>query len=321
MTRADLHVEVDQGTELVGTLYPATTGPVPVVVAAHGASGGTRDFHLFGHLQDTLPSVGIATLIYDRRGEGASGGSPAGTYRVLAADLRAWIRKLQADPRIDPGRIGLWGISQGGWVAPLAAADEPGTALLVVVSSAGVTPGAQMIFATSALLREAGYGNEEVERVRELRRAMDELAHGRMSCADAQVLLDSASGQPWFRLAFVPPNADAIDASWYEEMEFDIRPALRRLRLPVLLFFGEHDRWIPVAESADVWRSALGADADLTVVSLPGTGHAATFSADPADWHERGAVSPDYERTLVSWLKSRFGSGDSENPEPGSRRA
>src|SRR5437867_3710453 len=197
MASADLHVEVDQGVELVGTLtYPATSDPVPVVVAAHGTSGGTRDFHLFSRLQDTLPSVGIATLIYDRRGEGASGGSPTSSYRVLAADLRAWIRKLQSDPRLDPGRIGLWGISQGGWVAPLAAADEPGTALLVAVSSAGVTPGAQMVFAASALLREAGYGDQEVERVRELRRAMDELAHARMSCAAAQALLDSASGEP-----------------------------------------------------------------------------------------------------------------------------
>jgi len=89
-------------------------------------------------------------------------------------------------------------------------------------------------------------------------------------------------------------------------MEFDIRPALRRLSLPVLLFFGEHDRWIPVAESADIWRSALGAEADLTIVSLPGTGHAATLASDPDDWLEHGQVSPDYERKLLAWLHDRL---------------
>ena len=89
-------------------------------------------------------------------------------------------------------------------------------------------------------------------------------------------------------------------------MEFDIRPALRTLDLPVLLFFGEHDRWIPVAESADIWRSELGANADLTVVSLPGTGHAATYATDPTDWLERGTVSPDYERVLLAWLRERL---------------
>lgn len=303
----ELRLRVEPGVDLVGTLTcPAGDAPVPVVVAAHGAEGGTREFHLLRHLGQTLPTAGIATLIYDRRGEGASGGRPADSYAVLAEDLRSWMRKLQDDPRIDPTRIGLWGISQGGWIAPLAASREPTTALLVGVSAAGVTPGAQMNFATNALLREAGYGTDVVERVRELRRAMDELSHGRMSRAEAQVLLDASSGEPWFRLAFVPPSADAVDASWAEEMEFDIRPALRQLRLPVLLFYGEHDRWVPVAESTDVWRSALGADADLTVVSLPGTGHAATFATEPSDWLEHGQVSPDYEQAMVSWLRARF---------------
>jgi pimeloyl-ACP methyl ester carboxylesterase len=135
---------------------------------------------------------------------------------------------------------------------------------------------------------------------------MDDVSVGRIPVDEAQTLLDAAIGEPWFGLAFVPPDASVVDASWAKEMEFDIRPALRGLELPVLLFFGEHDRWIPVAESADVWRAELGPDADLTVVSLPGTGHAATFAADPADWLEHGPVSPDYERTLLAWLRDRL---------------
>jgi pimeloyl-ACP methyl ester carboxylesterase len=162
-----------------------------------------------------------------------------------------------------------------------------------------------MAFATRALMREASHDDDAVEDMLRLRRAMDELSHSRMNVSDAQVVLDAAVDEPWSELAFVPPDASLIDASWTEEMEFDIRPALRRLNLPVQLFFGEHDRWIPVAESADVWRSELGANADLTVVSLPGTGHAAMFATDPSDWFEDGPVSPDYERALLSWLRER----------------
>jgi pimeloyl-ACP methyl ester carboxylesterase len=275
------------------------------VIGVHGAEGGTREFHLFRHLESVLPPAGIGTLIFDRRGEGESSGDRDGSYELLAEDVRAWIRLLGGDERVRADRIGLWGISQGGWIAPLAAAGSPAPAFLVAVSAAGVTPGAQMTFATRALMREAGYGDQAVEHVWELRRAMDDVSAGRMAVVDAQALLDAASGEPWFGLAFVPPDASLVDASWREEMEFDIRPALRSLELPVLLFFGEHDRWIPVAESADVWRSALGPDADLTVVSLPGTGHAATFASDPADWFEHGTVSPDYERTLLAWLQDR----------------
>jgi pimeloyl-ACP methyl ester carboxylesterase len=308
MIREEMRLELD-GVVLAGTLtLPGTDAISPLVIAVHGAEGGTRQFHLFPHLESTLPPAGIATLVFDRRGEGESSGDGSnGSYDLLAADVRAWMRLCAGDQRIDPGRVGLWGISQGGWIAPLAAAGSPSpAAFLVAVSAPGVTPGAQMAFATRALLREAGYGDDAVEQMLTLRRAMDELSEGRMALSDAQALLDSAIDEPWFELAFVPPDASLIDGSWAEEMQFDIRPALRALNLPVLLFFGEHDRWIPVAESADVWRSTLGASADLTVVSLPGTGHAATFATDPSDWLEHGPVSPDYERALLAWLRDRL---------------
>ena len=305
MTREGLALEVD-GAVLAGTLtLLESESPAPVVIGVHGAEGGTRDFHLLRHLQATLPPAGFATLIFDRRGEGESTGDAASSYERLAEDVRAWLRHCAADPRLDSARIGLWGISQGGWIAPLAAAGSEAAAFLVAVSSAGVTPGVQMDFATRALLREAGHGDEAVERALALRRAMDQVSVGRMPVDEAQALLDAAAAEPWFGLAFVPPDASLVDATWTEEMELDIRPALRRLDLPVLLFFGEHDRWIPVAESADVWRTELGPDADLTVVSLPGTGHAATFAADPSDWLEHGPVSPDYERALLAWLRDR----------------
>ena len=306
MIRETLTLEAD-GAVLAGTLtLPAREEPVPLVVGVHGAEGGTRDFHLFRHLEATLPRAGLATLLFDRRGEGEStGDGKRVSYELLAADVQAWLRSCATDDRIDSGRIGLWGISQGGWIAPLAAAGLPDTAFLVAVSPAGVTPGEQMAFATRALMRQAGYGNESVEQMLALRRAMDELSAGRLAVAEAQSLLDAAANEPWFQLAFVPPDASLIDGTWAEEMEFDIRPALRRLELPVLLFFGEHDRWIPVAESADVWRAELGTDADLAVVSLPGTGHAATFAAEPGDWLEHGPVSTDYEHALLAWLRDR----------------
>jgi pimeloyl-ACP methyl ester carboxylesterase len=307
LNRDEVRLETG-GAMLAGTLtLPERDPPAPVIIGVHGAEGGTRDFHLFRHLEATLPPAGVATLLFDRRGEGESSGDREGTsYDVLAADIRAWMRWCATDERIASARIGLWGISQGGWIAPLAAAGSREASFLVAVSAAGVTPGAQMAFATRALLRAAGYGENAVEQMLALRRAMNELSAGRLPTTEAQALLDAAANEPWFELAFVPADASVIDRSWGEEMAFDIRPALRALRLPVLLFFGEHDRWIPVAESADVWRAELGPDADVTVVSLPGAGHAATFATDPSDWLEHGPVSPDYERALLAWLRDRL---------------
>ena len=64
---------------LVGTLYlPEHGDHLPGVVALHGASDATRDAALYRHLREGLPAIGVAVLIYDRRGSGASTGTRKG---------------------------------------------------------------------------------------------------------------------------------------------------------------------------------------------------------------------------------------------------
>jgi len=78
---------------------------------------------------------------------------------------------------IDVQRVGMWGFSQGGWIAPLAAAQSERVAFVVGVASTGVTPSAQMMYATAQQLRLAGYGDEVVERGLDLRRRFEDAVH------------------------------------------------------------------------------------------------------------------------------------------------
>jgi len=129
------------GTRLAGTLTPPPgTAQFPAVVAVHAAGGGTRDAPLHRHLASFLPSLGVATFSYDRRGEGASDGRPGAPLAVLAGDARAALSALARQPGVRPSRIGLWGHSQGGWIAPMAAAGNDMAAFLIVVAGSGVTP-------------------------------------------------------------------------------------------------------------------------------------------------------------------------------------
>jgi dienelactone hydrolase len=82
-----------------------------------------------------LVRAGMAALIYDKRGLGESGGTPAqaakwslegiarcgDTFNKLAGDADAAVALLAVRPDIDGRRIGLVGISQAGWIMPLAA--------------------------------------------------------------------------------------------------------------------------------------------------------------------------------------------------------
>jgi pimeloyl-ACP methyl ester carboxylesterase len=82
-------------------------------------------------------------------------------------------------------------------------------------------------------------------------------------------------------------------------MDFDPAAVFARVRVPTLLFYGEDDEWQPIDASIAAWRSA-GLD-DLTIVRLPGTGHAPTIGGEDA-------ISPEYERSLLAWLDDRVGS-------------
>ncbi len=299
------------GTRLAGTLTPPP-GPAqfPVVVAVHAAGGGTREAPLHRHLASFLPSLGVATFIYDRRGEGASGGKPGATLTALAEDARAAVAVLARQPGARPGCVGLWGHSQGGWIAPMAAAGNDMVAFLTVVAGSGVTPHQQMIYATATLMREAGYSEEQVASATRLRNRLHEVTRDRGSRDDARRLIREASAEPWYALTYLPGPGPGSGESTLEdeaafEWDLDISPALAQLRIPVLLVYGETDRWVPIEPSTEAWRTALDqGQASLSIERLPGCGHFPTLAADPADLDEAGPISPAYEQLLSDWLRT-----------------
>jgi uncharacterized protein len=164
-TNGDVH--------LAGTLYlPEHGDHLPAVVALHGASDATRDAALYRHLRECLPGLGIAVLIYDRRGSGASSGTLKGIYHgTLADDAIAARNAIASLPKIDSARIGFWGLSQGGWLAVLAAERSKNAAFVISVSAPLTTPERQMEFATTNLLTVRGYSRKDVEQMLETRKA------------------------------------------------------------------------------------------------------------------------------------------------------
>jgi len=199
---------------------------------------------------------------------------------------------VAALPEIDAARIGLWGISQGGWVAPLAATRSDRVAFLVLVASAGVSPAEQMRWAVPRQLRLAGYGDDAVALQDAARAELEDVIHGRGSAERAQELLDAASREAWWPLAYLPDRLldEEEQRGWIEEMDFEPEPIFAAVRVPTLLVYGEADSWMPVDLSVEAWRRARGEEVD--VVRLPGVGH------EPIG-------SREYEEALLGWLRAR----------------
>jgi pimeloyl-ACP methyl ester carboxylesterase len=287
----EIRLERD-GAALAGTYSPAGS---TAVVAVHGAGEGIRDWYLYRHLHEILPPAGVGVLTFDRRGDGEStGNSSRGDFATQAEDALALADALDVE------RVGLWGISQGGWVAPLAATRSDRVAFLVLLASTGVTPALQMRYAVAEQIRRAGYGPEAAMRAEGLRARAEAWIRGE-DAGDLESDLGEAAREPWWPLAFLPdalpPEAEAaaVRCELAAEMFFEPEPVFAAVRVPTLLFYGDDDSWTPVQPSIDAWRRARGDEVDVVV--LPGTGHEPVKAG--------GELSPEYELMLVDWVRAR----------------
>lgn len=132
-TTEHVRIPTGRGYELAGTLTrPVLSRTVGVVVTISGSGAQERDSRIpsvlgyapFRDIADTLAKRGIATLRYDDRGVGESGGlesARVATSADFADDVRSVVTWLSKRPDIDSTRIALAGHSEGGMIAPMVA--------------------------------------------------------------------------------------------------------------------------------------------------------------------------------------------------------
>jgi alpha-beta hydrolase superfamily lysophospholipase len=113
-------------------LYSAqgVSGPMPIVVMAHGLSGTRRDG--LGPFAERFAAAGLTALVFDHRGFGDSGGEPDLFHPARQLeDWRAAIAHARSLPGIDPERVATFGSSMGGGNALASAAADPQIAAAV----------------------------------------------------------------------------------------------------------------------------------------------------------------------------------------------
>ncbi|HEY4418517.1 MAG TPA: prolyl oligopeptidase family serine peptidase [Pseudonocardia sp.] len=282
----ELSIPTSDGLLLPATLrVPADARPkLPGMVLVHGAGPGPREKYRAEAAAFTR--AGIATLTYDKRTAGYS--LLERSYSRLADDAIAASDLLRGRSEVDPDEVGIWGFSEGGWVAPLAAEREPRTAFLVVVGANGVTPLRQQIWADTIKMQHGGVTGSLVE------------THART---------------PYRVLAAM---------GLFPEPYFDPGPALRRLTLPVLGVWGARDRLTPPVESVTAYRAALdeAGNRHYTLRTVEGAEHSLRTTTDGFD--KGGTFAPGYVGLVTSWVADVAGerppatsvAGAGEQPRP-----
>lgn len=301
---------------LSGTLMlPADSQPHPAVVLFHGSGPQERDLFM----ARWFANQGIAAMAYDKRGVGESGGN----FRVvpfmdLCNDGLAAIEYLKTRKEIDAKRIGVWGLSQGGWLGPLAASRSADVAFVIAVSGPGVSPGEQMIVYYANELRAEGMSEHDVQEASGVRRDIWKYLSSGAGYEKARAELEQARRKSWYSQAkaqeddsFRPlqtpaelkkPNHAVFN--WYQhEMNYDPVPALRALRVPALFLFGDKDQLIPVAESVAAIRRVLAEDShhDFTIREFPNDDHGMRLTTGETS----AEIDPEYLKTMRGWLATQ----------------
>lgn len=292
--------------ELRGTLLlPVATAPAPAVVFLHGSGPATRD-GARGHAEQ-FAELGVASLRFDKRGSGASGGSwTSASLDDLAGDALAAIELLKTVAEVDPRRLGFWGVSQAGWVAPRAAARSDDVAFLIVVSGGGASPLASERYSWKREFEKAGLSAaESAEAWSVLDLYFDYLATG-TGRLEIVTRLDGLRAGRLRELAEVvervlPSEENRPNWSWVAT--YDPATDLAKLRCPVLLLFGERDDEHPTALAVPRWREGLAQAANdgATIVVFPGADHGIRIREGHTG-PGRAPRADGYDELQLGWL-------------------
>jgi pimeloyl-ACP methyl ester carboxylesterase len=268
-------------------ILPECPSGCPGVVFLHGSGTQPRDTNRFAAFE--LAKYGIASIIFDKRGVGESQGDLSSvTFESLAEDAIAVAEILRKQSNVTS--VGFFGHSQGGWIAPLAAATWQHSAFTIISSAPAVSPAREAQWEVVRQLRALNLSNAYEAEVREL----IQLWHAGIRSgdwSDFESALKLAKEKPWFDLlnfeTFMNRPDQSLSDSYRNYMDYDPMPALISLKTPLLAILTSDDESIDALETKLILASLKERGNNITLKLYEGYDHG---------MHQLGAVN-----TPIRW--------------------
>jgi len=240
----------------------------------------------------------------------------------------AAVRYLKSRADIDHRRIGLCGHSQGGIVAPLCAAQSDDVSFVICLSGTGL-PGDVNFFAQQRAISRAEGATEAEwqENLGDLQKLVG-LIRARAERADLEPVvramiskqidertrgMDSVVEKKSLELE---SKVDCIllgyNTPWFRSfLDYDPRPALAKVKCPVLLVFGEIDLQVPAEQNREAMVQALlrGNHNDFSIKTFPAANHLfqTAVTGSPAEYERlRKEFVPGFLDFISAWISQRI---------------
>jgi len=302
--------DVRFGDSVAGTLLrPAGSGGrIPAVVVLGGSdwairSGARRDAEIFA-------SYGLAALIFDRRGNGATPGNPIHPFAVDADDALAAVRYLKTRPDILPNAVGVTGRSQGGWLAPLAASKGREADFVVIFVPPAISPFAQEKNRRNNELADRGYDAAARDQEAAYLDLAVRYAETRKDWERYRAAREAAKAKGFPDDVLESDRKDDPEWEWGRaNWLYDPVPALERVKVPMLAVFGGADRNVDPAVNAPIMRAAFerAGNRDATILVVPGANHALNVLAKAdVPYHRQTGFGNQGWPDVARWLRTHL---------------
>jgi len=283
--------EPEAGLTIAGALClpedASSSRPVPGIVLLGGTGGDTRDGDmaperspfsadapkrgLQRRLAHALAESGVATLRFDKRGCGESGGTAdTSDYETDLVDNVAAVRYLRSRPEIDPRRVGVCGHSAGAFNACLVAREVPDIACAGLLGA---------LYGTIEELVEWNWGRVAAQWKSLSDEQRDWLRTNRPrdvvgAFRTKEFIAAARRGDAKVRLEAEGASVELDLVRFRQDMERPVANEFRHVRCPALVLHGGDDMNVHVEDAIGTYRALRKAGNDqVDLVIIPGLDH------------------------------------------------
>lgn len=269
-----------EGFYLVGDLQIPVNGEFhPVIIMVHGSGDSNReDYGRYRPIMDRFLSAGYAVFSWDKPGTGESSGQLSYYADVIsqrAAILLEAIEVMKAHPSIDPHAIGVWGISQAGYVIPMTMTMTDDIAFIILISGPAMDSYDQGAYLIGQVAYCFGSSQEEADVIEELISNVEKANTYREYLENVERLNEHLSDADFGLSRDVIPESEWEPEDVKGLAFFNPIEVIEQTTIPVLAIFGELDRQVDPVQGSQAFSQALQeAGNPLTRVELiPGVDH------------------------------------------------